>query len=488
MSHDFPRRLPSLFLALIVAGILTVPAIAGSFPDIYEDARVTELGCSCKSECTTSLAFNCFSQAVCEVHEKKCLRGEATWSWSKMGWYDFCTFERPFDQYERRAASEKARIVWSHVKSDTRTASFPSASGVAGIFTESVRLSFQAAADVFPSGTRKKLIHSVGVVGGIRFVPDDGAQRYGLTGLFAGDGAEHGLIRLSSATAPSASGGFVPGGAIKLFRTGVPSANFVAMPSLDPTPCSSPDFFARDFVTAIPTPARKDLGGELLKRKFWQASFCPLQVGVSDLAAFDQEGARVSEPRAPYSLRLSPSASVRGRVLMDCNDYAGTLERFQSIDAGTTLFDVHACMSPSSCSGDGDGVRVGSVVLSQRFTTSRFGDESLFFRHQWKERDFELRPDWLHGLDLKRECGMSCASAEPPSAKDGCSNPFDAQGECRADAAVKPSASTLAMAQVLKLAACPLGALGVDDAGGDKVDDPGCPYARMWRSATDAVE
>merc|ERR1711939_126920 len=88
---------------------------------------------------------------------------------------------------------------------------------------------------------RKKYIHSVGVVAPFKFVRTGGSY----TGIFTG--ADYGLIRFSSATAPSSSSGYTPGAGIKFFRDGIPSANFVAMPTLNAQSCSESNFFTHTF-------------------------------------------------------------------------------------------------------------------------------------------------------------------------------------------------------------------------------------------------
>lgn len=86
-------------------------------------------------------------------------------------------------------------------------------------------------------GSRKKLIHSVGSVAQVKFVPTDNKEGY--TGLF--NGADHGLIRLSIAAKPKynkptpegAEVNFIPGFGLKLFKDGLPSSNVVAMYAVD---------------------------------------------------------------------------------------------------------------------------------------------------------------------------------------------------------------------------------------------------------------
>ena len=48
----------------------------------------------------------------------------------------------------------------------------------------------------------------------------------------------------------------------------------------------------------------------LLVKKFNQASQCPGQVGLSDLAAYTQDGQKVGTPKFPFKLFLVPLVRV----------------------------------------------------------------------------------------------------------------------------------------------------------------------------------
>ena len=65
---------------------------------------------------------------------------------------------------------------------------------------------------------------------------------------------------------------------LKFLRDGVASANFPAMPGLDPQACSVPNFFTNNFSNHLPAPKGTDFAKSLLKKKFWQASYCPQMV------------------------------------------------------------------------------------------------------------------------------------------------------------------------------------------------------------------
>lgn len=40
-----------------------------------------------------------------------------------------------------------------------------------------------------------------------------------------------------------------------------------------------------------------------------------------------------------------------------------------------------------------------------RFLPSKFGDEHLFFRHDWFEEDLKLMPDWKDWVDAEERLG-----------------------------------------------------------------------------------
>ena len=96
---------------------------------------------------------------------------------------------------------------------------------------------------------RPKFIHSVGVTGHVKFIPNRNAQHF--TGLFR-EGGDYGIIRFSSANKPDKSSQpLAPGFGLKFLRDGIDSANLVAMLGVDGQP-GEWDFFANDFTTHIP--------------------------------------------------------------------------------------------------------------------------------------------------------------------------------------------------------------------------------------------
>lgn len=109
-------------------------------------------------------------------------------------------------------------------------------------------------ADWWPHPKRKKYIHSIGVSGKVKLVPSGIAHPF--TGIFKG--ADFGIARLSVGAKPSAKQPLVVGMGLKFLRSGVDSANLVAMFSGDGTP-GDWNFFGKDFKMRIEGPEDKGL-------------------------------------------------------------------------------------------------------------------------------------------------------------------------------------------------------------------------------------
>lgn len=371
--------------------------------EIYDQAPSTELGCQCEGDCFTNVLIECNAAPVCKVKDKNCAKGTAPWSLALTSHYDHCVY-LPYKKYEDLPAAKKKEIILQHVYADKEPSQYGSPVDLlANIMGESVRTTFEASADIFPA-ERLKVIHTVGVTGGIRF-QSTGGHRY--TGLF--EGAEHGVIRFSSAKEPG-SDGVTPGMGVKFFRDGRPSANFVAMFSLDGQPCTDTGFFQNTWSNHIA--ATGNFGLKIIAPKFWQASYCPQMVGLSDLST-DAAGKVGS---FPFQLLF------KGLVESDCpcDDYAACMAKLSDIQVGSKLFEVSARDSPA-----GEAKVIGHIILTDGLMTSKFGDEQLFFKHQHMEADFAVQPGWLDAIDKKAQCGMTCPGLAPPPTSKGCSSPFD---------------------------------------------------------------
>lgn len=174
------------------------------------------------------------------------------------------------------------------------------------LFTYSMERTFDAPGDAMPNsqginglwgGQRDKLIHSVGVTGKVRFVPN--RSNNGFTGIFKG--ADYGIIRFSSAVAPAP---LRPGLGLKFLRNGMDSANLVAMPSVDGQ--KEWNFFANNFPNHVA--AAQNMDTKMLSKKFSEATNFIQQVGLSEWCSADQNGNSERNNQFPYMVTFVPSS------------------------------------------------------------------------------------------------------------------------------------------------------------------------------------
>lgn len=148
-----------------------------------------------------------------------------------------------------------------------------------------------------PDGGRTKYIHSVGVVAQIEWVAEPN-QPY--TGLFRG--GENGFMRFSAAksydTSKPAAENFTPGFAIKMFRDGTYSGNFVAMFSVDGQDSWNP--LKKVFSNHIGSAS--GLALKLLSKKFATVTKYIQEVGFSDFSQWDAQGKTESSVNFPFQL------------------------------------------------------------------------------------------------------------------------------------------------------------------------------------------
>lgn len=152
-------------------------------------------------------------------------------------------------EYTAQDAASKKDALWEQITADKTSGSFPGIK-LPGLFFEAMDPTFKTPGDVMPreglGGLRTKYIHSVGVVGKVKFVS---AGNHPFNGLWKG--ADHGLIRLSAAVQPTENQCLAPGIALKFLRDGQEAADLVAMYGVNGTP-GDWNFFEKDFSNHIP--------------------------------------------------------------------------------------------------------------------------------------------------------------------------------------------------------------------------------------------
>jgi len=301
-------------------------------------------------------------------------------------------------QWQAMSAADKDATIWSYLSGDTTPGDWYSYIQIGEIFVESASTTFEYVGDDMPKQgpfdlvTRKKLIHTVGPIAKVEFV-SNGNHPY--TGLFTG--ASYGYMRFSPAKKPdpTAEKGLTCGLSIKWLRDGVPSANAMAMYSLEGQ--SSFNFFEHDLTNHVPTLGpNAPIALKLLAKKFATASAWPSMVGIADWARFTQDGKLVENVVSPYRLIYHPTTQVHKMFPSKTDQTLG--EQLAVLQPGTTIYEVFAVDKPY-----GTPVSIGVVNLKTSPTSSYFGDRALFFEHSVMEYDFSFHNEWIAGAKQELE-------------------------------------------------------------------------------------
>eukprot|EP01137_Pigoraptor_chileana_P007576 Opistho-2@3570 len=302
--------------------------------------------------------------------------------------------------FENQTATQKLAAIWTQIQADNgASAEFPGAFALIGIFIEDLWVTGRRSSDIMPEG-RQKLIHSVGAVAQAKFNWNSAASKY--TGLFRQ--ADNVILRASSATKPGQSDGglfskpsktYAPGLSFKIFRDNVPSANFFAMWQLDGQ--QDFNFFLNPLANHVPARPDLPLQVKLLGKKFGTVSQFPGLVGLSDFAAFRQDGTAEAKANFPFALVFQPNSDITERF-RDTTEFDIPAQFSRSFAGNEPLYRVFAVPTVDSTALE----YVGDLVLKSKFTGSKFADQQLFFRHVFIEEDFKLRPDWLAAFNEEK--------------------------------------------------------------------------------------
>ena len=117
---------------------------------------------------------------------------------------------------------------------------------------------------------------------------------------------------MGPATDPYAKGSgidLVPGVGVKFLRTGVDSANFMLLHSLDPLPSNNFNFFAETVSNHISIKV-------LRVQKFCQAGHCLGKVGISHMTTHDQDGNEVTQPNFPFKFSFKVPLHSRIKIML----------------------------------------------------------------------------------------------------------------------------------------------------------------------------
>lgn len=152
-------------------------------------------------------------------------------------------------------------------------------------------------------------------------------------------------------------------------------------------------------------------------KKFYSYSDHPLSLGISDFCRVDQNGNETSltDLEFPYVLILKPVYEKQGSNKNDDDSevdgkrFDNFIDDLLTIPPNSTLFDIYTCPDPSSTLDPSLIQRIGRISTTSEMILSHPND-GLFFRHQKKEEDFDLRPDWLE--EVNATCVTKCGNVE----------------------------------------------------------------------------
>ena len=333
----------------------------------------TTQGCYCKSHCRASI-HDRFKLDWCPTQNNCGRKGFLSESW------DHCVYKDSLRQDHSAHWKTKHDAIWQKVKYGPRQLG---TYFVSKTWLESVITSYENEWDWMPSG-RIKTFHSVGAVCPFEINIRKSSPFSGLLK----PGKVTGLIRLGPGLDVTDNlNGHIPGASIKFLRTNVTSGNVVLLNGLNPQP--DYNFFAVSLSNHAGGDKFKSLRTNLLAKRFCQVGTCNTKVGISNLCTFDQDGRKEYLVNIPFKISLEPTR----KIVFDKDEPTSIeafMAQFSTIPVGSILYYLKAHLHPE----DKTGTNLGALVNTDQCVTSLYGDEKLFFRHQYIEDDIKLRPEW----------------------------------------------------------------------------------------------
>ena len=215
-------------------------------------------------------------------------------------------------------------------------------------------------------------------------------KNHSYTGIF--QGFDSALLRLSVAnkpdyskkTAEEAYQNFIPGYSLKVLRNNVSSANVFGLYSLDGQ--KSWNFFNGDLSNHLDFPNSLKL--KLLAKKFSTATKYVGQIGLKPLADFDQDGVKAEKSVYPYRIFFRPTDAVKNLFSDDFTE--SYMDQLKTIKSGTHIYDLYAIEKPEEACEK----LIGGIYLDSDLVSSKFGDEGLFFQHNYFNADLDQHSNW----------------------------------------------------------------------------------------------
>lgn len=161
------------------------------------------------------------------------------------------------------------------------------------------------------------------------------------------------------------------------------------------------DFFAHGMATHLTEKISVFL--RWILNIFYNYSKYPLQLGLSEFASITQDGEIVEYPKFPWCMSLQPVLHFQQQNA----DKDAFLQQICNIPSNTHIYDVYGLHQPQDISNKNAPIQLlGRVITASPFIYSN-GDMQIYFKHQRKEEDYELHPEWLDNIQEHSGVGSS---------------------------------------------------------------------------------
>ena len=128
-----------------------------------------------------------------------------------------------------------------------------------------------------------------------------------------------------------------------------------------------------------------------LEARFATATDWIQTMGLSNMAQYTQEGTYEDNIVFPFKLRFAPVPEFQFPATV-ADGYTNYLDDLASIPAGSKVYDIYALDAPEELGGT--ETLIGAFMTASEITTSHWGDDHLYFRHQRMDDDLAIRPEW----------------------------------------------------------------------------------------------
>lgn len=286
--------------------------------------------------------------------------------------------------YEALKGCEKQDVIWEKAIGsiykelpDYKKMGLPQ---LIGMGMQEIEIKGNLHSDFSPAGW-KKYLHRRGALAKVKIVPVDNSY----TGVF--QGADCAILRLSLTYKTAGNKPVAPGLALKVLRDGTYSANISALVSLEGQEKDF-NFFSNPMSNIVPISSK--LGQKLVHGIFGTVSNFPEELVLEDMAEINAQGEKIASALSPRQIFFVPGKSVA----TFSSDEHDVREDFLKIPEGTIIYQVFALTqkykdfdysnynSESASAFLKESEHVANIVTTSEFTTSEFGDDGIFFRHQ----------------------------------------------------------------------------------------------------------